>query len=109
MQFDNVKAIDRQSAEMAFASGNESEICHALVSLAFHEPDWLWAQNQCLFFLEKDNQNIAGVAATCLGHLARIHRKIEKDKVTVALKLHLSNGDLAGIVEDALDDILMFT
>jgi hypothetical protein len=109
MQFDNVKVIDRQSAEVAFASGNEGEVCCALVSLAFHESDWLWVQNQCLYFLENDNKNIAGVAATCLGHLARIHRKIEKAKVMAALKLHLSNAEIAGVIEDALDDILMFT
>ncbi len=85
MQFDDVKLTSRQSAEVVFSSGNEDEICYALVSLAFHESDWLWVQNQCLYFLENGNKNIAGVAATCLGHLARIHRKIEKDKVMAAL------------------------
>jgi hypothetical protein len=108
MQFDKVEVIDKISAEIVFSSGDEMQICQALVSLAFHESDWLWVQNHCLKFLQSDNANIAGISATCLGHIARIHRKLEKDKVITALRQKLHNSEIAGVVEDALDDISIF-
>jgi len=108
MQFNNTTVIDKASAESIFASNDEKQICQTLVSLAFHEQDWQWVQNYCLKFLQSDNANIAGISATCLGHIARIHRKLEKDKVVSALQLMLSNDQISGVVEDALDDISMF-
>ncbi|WP_167080781.1 hypothetical protein [Massilia aquatica] len=53
--------------------------------------------------------NIAGVSATCLGHIARIHRKLEKEKVIAALRMKLDRSEIAGVVEDALDDISTFS
>jgi hypothetical protein len=108
MQFDNVGVINKISAEMAFSSSDENQICQALVSLAFHESDWQWVQNHCLEYLQSDNPNIAGISAICLGHIARIHRKLEKDKVVTALRQKLNNSEIAGVVEDALDDISMY-
>ncbi|MDB5971727.1 MAG: hypothetical protein JWQ90_4177 [Hydrocarboniphaga sp.] len=83
-------------------------ICTALVSLAFHEEDWRWVQKRCLYFLESDDEDISGLAATCLGHIARIHRQLDKDVVVHALRSKLSNAKIAGRIEDALDDIDTF-
>ena len=109
MQFENVEAIDRFSAEIALASNDATKICQTLVSLAFHEPDWQWTQNRCIEFLQSGDMNIAGVSATCLGHIARIHGKLEKEKVIAALRLKLDRNEIAGVVEDALDDISIFS
>lgn len=108
MQFDSVDVIDKASAETAFYSKDEQQICKALVSLALHEPDWQWVQNCFLEFLQSDNANISGISATCLGHVARIHRKLEKGKVLMALRTKLDNQEFAGVVEDALDDISVY-
>ena len=49
------------------------QICQALVSIAFYEQDWPWVQEQCLVLLSNKASAIRGLAATCLGHIARMH------------------------------------
>ena len=105
----NIFPIDKDSAEKIFLSNNAEKICHAMVAIALHEQDWKWVQDKCLYFLTNDNPEISGLAATCLGHIARIHRQIEKDKVIPLLRSRLNNPDIAGQIEDALSDIAMFT
>lgn len=100
--------MSKQAAEKAFASTKVKYICDALVSITFYESDWKWVQNKCLDFLNDENSEIRGLAATCLGHLARIHRKLEKEKVLSALHDQLDDCAISGQIEDALDDINMF-
>ena len=108
-KFSEVPEISRDDAYRAFSSGNAEEICGALVAITFHDPDLQWVQDLCLGFLSNGDSRISGLAATCLGHLARIHRSIDKEKVLGALRQHLSDDEIAGRVEDAIDDIEMFS
>jgi hypothetical protein len=107
-QFLDVLPMSREAATKAFVSGDKERICHALVSVAFHESDWRWAQERFLEFLQKDDASVSGLAATCLGHLARIHRVLDKERVISVLQQKKACGAISGAVEDALDDIEMF-
>lgn len=100
--------MSRKKLLKAFSSEQTGEICHALVAMAFHDPDWKWSQDQCLHFLSNSEPEIRGLAATCLGHLARIHRCLDQERVEQALKAHLTDALIAGQVQDALDDIRQF-
>ncbi|MFY1942916.1 HEAT repeat domain-containing protein [Achromobacter xylosoxidans] len=83
-------------------------ICEALVSIAFGSPDWRWAQDTCLSFLRNENPALRRLAATCLGHIARIHGQLDKEAVVPALRECLQDPEIVGKVEDALDDIRLF-
>ncbi len=107
-QFHDVHAISRSEAEKALSSGRPEKICQALVAISFHETDWKWAQEICLNFLGNENPEISGLAATCLGHIARVHKTLDKERVIAALRKQLENPDIAGRVEDALEDIGSF-
>ncbi len=102
------KPISREQAERTLSSGSPSEISDVLVRLAYHEPDWRWVQNQCVRFLGYPNADVRGLAATCLGHLARIHGTVDKQLVVPALERLLMDPEIAGRAEDALADIKMF-
>lgn len=78
----------------------------AMVSMAFYETDWRLAQDKFLELLEVES--VRGLAATCLGHVARIHEQIDHEKVWPALLRHRHDPLLHGQVDDALDDIDMF-
>lgn len=108
-EFSEVPRISRDNAHRAFSSGNAEEICGALVALTFHDPDLQWVQDLCISFLSNGDSRVSGLAATCLGHLARIHRRIDKEKVLGALRQHLADDEITGRVEDAMDDIEMFS
>jgi len=103
-----VRLISRDDAAKAFSSGNTPDACKSLVSLAFYETDWHWVQNKCLEFAKAENDELAGVAITCIGHLARIHKKLDLDIVLPVLDELGRNPKFKGRVEDALDDIKMY-
>lgn len=109
MKYDSVQPINRSDAARILASTNKSAVCSAMVSLAFHDPDWRWVQDQCLAKLRDKDMTVAGVAATCLGHLARIHHCLDVATVIPALELARRNASLRGRVEDALEDIRMYS
>jgi hypothetical protein len=107
-KYENILPIDKHVAEQIFASGDVEKICYTLVAVGLYEKDWKWAQDSCLKFLLSSNDDISGLAATCLGHIARAHGKLEKEKVLEALKTYSANREIAGQIQDALDDIEMF-
>jgi hypothetical protein len=80
----------------------------ALLSAAYYEPDWRWAQNLCLDFLSHDDRALRGLAATCLGHVARIHRQLDVDVVLSRLATLKTDPFIGGSVQDALDDIRFY-
>ena len=108
LEFDDVHPMGRDSAIAAFASEDPGEICNALVAVAMFDDDWRWGQDTCLRFLNHDNLNICALAATCLGHIARIHGRIDREIVLTAIKGKMSNLTIKGILEDACEDIETF-
>jgi|SRR6516225_3897304 hypothetical protein len=108
MEFEQINPLNKQQAERAFASADTEKIVHALLGTTFHEPDWEWVESRCLQYLESPVPDLRNTAIICLGHLARIHRKLHKTKVVQELSKYLVDPDYSGRVEDALDDIEMF-
>lgn len=110
LRYDEPPPIAREDAEDAFASDDVPRICEALVGVALHEPDWRWAQDRALELLEHDDAWVRGLAATCLGHVARIHGMLDEDTVIPALHAASDrDSGIAGRVDDALGDITQFT
>lgn len=93
-----------------FQSNNVPEICETLVMLALYDADWKKVEGFCLEFLEHPDAGIRMVTATCIGHLARIHRQLDLDIVLPALYRHQSDQGqwVAGNVDNALSSIERF-
>mgnify|MGYP000845725764 FL=1 len=109
MEYHNIPSIDRKTALAIFESNNVEKICHALLSITFYDSDWRWVQEICLKLLASDNHNISSLAATCLGHIARIHKTLDKDRVVSALYSKINTcQENKGSIEDALEDIEIF-
>lgn len=105
MKYSEVEPITREEAGIAFASGVPEKLCEALIGLVYHDPDWKWLQDQCLALAAHSDVDVAGLAVTSLGHLARIHRKLDLEKVLPVLERYRTDPRIGGRVEDALDDI----
>ncbi|MBA2368775.1 MAG: hypothetical protein H0V82_07100 [Candidatus Protochlamydia sp.] len=106
--YEEPRQLSREELVQKFLSEKNNEICGALLSMSFYDDDWKWCQEQCLYFLEHSDPNVRGVAANCLGHIARIHQSLDRKRVEDALSEHLKDKEISGIIEDALDDIKMF-
>jgi hypothetical protein len=100
--------VSRDEVERAFAGGDPDVLSRVLIAVAFHEPDWQWAQDRCLEALDHANPVVRGLAATCLAHVARIHKRLDLDRVRARLQT-LTRDPLAGSrATDALVDIERF-
>ncbi len=108
MKYDSVKPISRSEAEAALASNDPVRVTDALVRIAFHESDWRWAQETFLGHLDNSNPEIRGLAATCLGHIARIHGEIDRTRVVPALEKLTNDREIGGQAADALEDIEIY-
>jgi hypothetical protein len=97
--------MGRADLERLLESGNEESIIDALLSAASYESDWRWAQTTCLRFLDHPAGSVRWNAATGLGYIARIHRKLDVEIVVPRLMALREDAEIASNVEDALDDI----
>ncbi|MBN8858972.1 MAG: hypothetical protein J0H29_11325 [Sphingobacteriales bacterium] len=107
-KYQEVLPISKNQAKENLETDDIEKITTTLVSIAFYENDWEWVQNICLEYLQHPNENISGLAATCLGHIARIHGKMDKKKVIAKLNKRLNDFQIGGRVEDAINDIEMY-
>lgn len=85
--------------------------CHLLLNIILDESfqDWKWKQDLCIELAKsKKNPDLCGLAVTCIGHIARIHQQIEKNKVIRELDKIKDLPYIRCRIEDALDDINMF-
>lgn len=100
--------LSRDEVARAFEVGDPDVLSAALIALAFHEPDWRWAQDRCLEALDHESPVVRGLAALCLGHVARIHRRLDLDRVRPRLEALAPDPDAGGRAQDALADIARF-
>lgn len=90
-------------------STDEEVVSQALLYMTFNIQDADWIQNTCLEFIStNENDSMRGLAITCLGHVARIHGKINEEHTVPALMLYLENESLSERAQNALDDIEIF-
>lgn len=83
--------------------------CRLLLKITFDCDDWEWIQNVCIDIINSNKEkNICGLAVTCIGHLARIHGKIEKERIFELFNQQKDNPYISGRIEDAIDDINRF-
>ena len=108
MKYESILPVGKEEAEKAFRSNSPEEIVHALLSVTENAADGEWVEARCLGFLDSPLPDVRNAAITCLGHLARIHRTLNKSKVLAALQQKLADPECAGRAEDAIEDIEMF-
>lgn len=109
MKYEELPPITHDQLEQALTRESADDAAVALLRMALNEPNWAWAEKKCLTALQDGRVPVRAAAVTGLGHLARIHRKVTKDAVVAALQNLKGHPDLGGLVEDALEDILIFT
>jgi hypothetical protein len=108
MQYREVVKRDRAEIELLLHRTDPTDILDALLSAAYHDPDWRWVQERCLEFLDHNDRSVRGLSATCLGHLARIHKQLDLELVLPRLATLKNDPEIGPSVQDALDDIKFY-
>jgi hypothetical protein len=100
--------MSREAALSAIGSTDVDARARALVAVSLHDPDGEWVANLCAELLDDNDSNMRAVAATCLGHVARIHPQIDLKRVVPVLRRLASDPVVGGRASDALDDIALY-
>ncbi|AIX73176.1 MAG: hypothetical protein E6X23_05020 [Mixta calida] len=92
-------------------SGEPEKVADTLLYIAHNINDVEWAEEQFMRMANNPDEDISELALTCLGHIARINGRINKDVVIPFLEEKMKNSSelISSRAEDALDDINMFT
>ncbi|WP_040364023.1 hypothetical protein [Commensalibacter intestini] len=101
--------ISKNQIEINLKSNDKNQVLKTLLYLTFNIDDFKWAQKMCLDTINTSaDEDVIGLAITCIGHIARIYKKIDTALVTPVLERKRQDIRFSGRVEDALDDITIF-
>lgn len=82
----------------------------AIMHACFNVEDVEWIQDRCIEMIEDDvDFDVRNLAIICIGHTARIHKCINLEKIKPVLVRASKKAQLAGSVQDVIDDIEIFT
>ncbi len=98
----------RDELERALAEGDDDAVQETIVALTLHDADGTWVQDHCLALKDHPSWQARATAMTCLGHIARIHRSIDIDRVLPPLRSAMSDPRTAGYAEQAIEDIEIY-
>ncbi|CAM3411737.1 hypothetical protein [Stackebrandtia soli] len=107
MRYEDVPAGPEEEALELTRAGDPRPV--AILSLAFDSSDGVVAENRALELLSHRDSEVRRAAVRSLGHIARIHGRLDVGRATSRLpEIAATEPALAGVVDDALDDIAMF-
>jgi uncharacterized membrane protein len=102
--------MSHDEAVSALATGNQSKVTTALISVGLNETDYTWAQEVCLQHMDDNSPAIVSAGIVAIGHIARRFGNLDIARVSPALQqAQRKFPSLSGVVESTLDDIEMFT
>jgi len=99
----------KEELEVMLLSEDAAVTTDALLYLCFNIDDPEWIQLKCIEAIQNNrDEDVRGLALICIGHVARMHKKIDKALVMPVLVEMLKHRTLSGRTQDALDDIDIF-
>ena len=105
-----VRRRTRQEIVSALSNGNAQEIRDALISAAYWENDWRWAQEQLLRFAEYESDLVKWAVATGISFLVVFNGQIDEAVIgPVIAQLKRSHDKfVVAAAEDSEADIAHF-
>jgi len=110
MQYEDPGPLDRETVTSRLLSDDEADVCRTLVAAALHDPDWRWVQSQCVALAEHPSSWVRRTVPICFGHIARIHRQIDRERVESVLDRLATDPvpEVRGCVQEARSDFAIF-
>jgi hypothetical protein len=107
--FHNPPPATPEDVRAALHRADISGALDAMVGCALYgDGDWKESQDLYLALLDHDDHQVQALAATCLGHLARVYGRLDEDRVVAALRQSRARPHVRRTAADALEDIEAF-
>ncbi len=110
MKYEPIKKYSKEDIEKALADNNANELLLMVLSVALYSDDFEYAENFCIQLSNHEHFNVRGNAIQALGHIARIHGKLNENKIKPIIEKALKdkNKVVRGNAIDAKDDTKQF-
>ena len=103
-----VRRRTREEILRSLSSGKAEEIRDALISAAYWDEDWRWAQQQLINFAEYEDEVVLWAVVAGLGFIATFHGEIDEETALPVLNRLKDRPTLAGDVEETSAQIDWF-
>lgn len=108
MEYRKPGASGRDELLKTIEKNDAQELCEAMIAAAFNVDDGKWLQDEFITLLQHPDTDVRAIAATSLGHVARIHGHLDTARVLPLLEELKRHQKTQGFAETALEDIEMF-
>ena len=110
MRYEAVEPRSKEEVESAISRNTADELSYAVVSAALYSEDPIWAESICLRLAKHGHSNVRGNAILGFGHIARIHQRLDEQRVKPLLEAALREESVyvRGQADAAADDIEFF-
>ena len=108
MKYQEVEAMSRETATSGLLSSDAAAICRAMLSISYFDPDREWVLDQLAWMAGHSGLEVRALVATCIGHVARLDRKIDLLKAGAILDRLAEEPNLRAVVKDAWEDLEIF-
>jgi hypothetical protein len=100
-----IRRRTREDLLAHLSSGNSGEVHDALLSAAYWDDDWRWAQQQLVSFADSNDDKILWAVALGLGFVAVFHGEIDEETVEPILTRIKTRPSLADVAQGSLEEI----
>jgi hypothetical protein len=109
-RYEEIPEWTRDAVEQAVRDDDVDALIRAVVAVAMHDADWHYAQDLCIRLSAHRHFNVRGNAVLGFGHIARVHRRLDRGVVQPIVEAALRDPDdyVRGHGVDAADDTSHF-
>lgn len=100
--------ISKDEFAQAFVLGSIESKCDAIVRAVHSITDYDWLVSEFSKLVNDPDHQIRGITVTCIGHIARLHEHADKQQLLHILEPLLSDSEIGGGAEDAINGIITF-
>jgi len=83
---------DRAFIARAEREDDLAALVRGVIAVALHDRDFTYAQDLCFRLARHINFNVRGNALQAMGHLVRLHKRLDETKVRPLLEICLHDG-----------------
>jgi hypothetical protein len=110
LKYEEIPELTRDVVEQALREDDPDTMLRVVVAVAMHDADWRYAQDLCVRLSSHRHFNVRGNALLGFGHIARVHRQLDRARVRPIIEAALRDTDdyVRGHGHDAADDTAHF-
>jgi hypothetical protein len=110
LKYKPIPVMSRIEVEEAIQRDDPGELSIAVLAAALYSEEPEWPQEICLRLAGHSHNNVRGNAILGLGHIARIHRTLNRARGEPAIRDALCDPDeyVRGHASDAADDVEIY-